>query len=46
MFKFKFISGLDSVDASFTIIAENSCSRPEISELMFSKSLKTDCQSL
>ena len=39
-------SGLFSVEASLTIIIENSPSSAETSELIFSKSLKTDCQSL
>ena len=39
-------SSLDSEDASFTIITEKSWPRLETSELIFSKSLKTDFQSL
>ncbi len=38
--------GLFSVDVSLTIITENSPSNVEISKLIFSRSLKTDCQSL
>ena len=42
----KLNSDLFSVEASLTIITDASCSRPVISESIFSKSLKTDCQSL
>ena len=39
-------SDLLSVEASFTIITENSKSNVKISLLIFSRSLETDCQSL
>ena len=44
--KFNTFSGLFSVEASFTINTENSYDRFDIAELILSKSLKTDCQSL
>ena len=40
------ISGLDSVDASLIIKTDTAASKPIICKSIFSKSLKTDCQSL